>query len=115
MKKTTSLFLAILVIAFLSGCDKQDNNGHELISYGAAFSYWLKDTAYVISSVAILLILAGYSYYLFIELPKTSDTSTGHIIGLVVILAIAIGVIFGIPNGTHLNTTVEAAKAGHMI
>lgn len=113
MKKLL-LFLFVAAIAFV-GCDSHDNNGNELVTFGEAFNYCLKNPAYLISSIVLFLALVAYCYYLFIILPRTSDTSVGHIVGLLVVLALFIGVFFGIPNGVHLNTTKEAAKRGNMI
>lgn len=114
MKKLSILLVGLFSLLLVS-CDKTDNNGHELITFGQAFQYCLHNMLYVVPAIFGILLFAAYNYYVFALLPKRSDITTGHIVAYVIVLALMVALIVVMPNDMHLNTTVEAAKRGHMI
>ena len=107
MKNIKLIFLAILAIALFSSCETANSSGQPIISYGEAFAaQWRLDLWYAVQSVASFIVLAGYVFYI----TKYKEWETGTIVGGMILLAIFLGITFGTPNTTHLNTTREAVE-----
>lgn len=112
MKKTNVLFAAILCIALFSSCDTTNDNGQAIISFSEAFAAcWRLDFWYAAFSILSGIALGVYIWYI----SNYKDWEAGTIIIGMFLLGVFLGLTFGQPITTHLNTTVEAAGRGNYV